>query len=216
MDIVNIASKRYTTKAYDNTKTIPEHDITKLLQVLHLTPSSINSQPWHFFIAGTSASKERITKSTNDSFAFNTPNIINASHVVVLCRLIDYKDENLTKVLDQEYADKRYPTSEARDKAFQARKFFIELHSQQHDIGNWMTAQIYIALGYLLMGASALGIDATPMEGFNAAILDQELGLKEKGLTSTLLVSLGYHSSEDYNAKAPKSRLKKEDVFTFL
>ena len=45
------------------------------------------------------------------------------------------------------------------------------------------------------------------MEGFDAKILDEELGLNARGLSSIVIPSLGYHSSEDFNAKLPKSRL---------
>ena len=38
-----------------------------------------------------------------------------------------------------------------------------------------------LALGTLLLGAATLGIDATPIEGFDPQALDQELALNEKG-----------------------------------
>ncbi len=79
-----------------------------------------------------------------------------------------------------------------------------------------MANQVYLALGALLMAAGTLGVDATPMEGFDARVLDAELGLRERGLTSVVLVSLGYRSAHDFNATLPKSRLAREQVFTFL
>lgn len=54
------------------------------------------------------------------------------------------------------------------------------------------------------------------MEGFDSAALDAELSLNEKGLSSLVLLSLGYHADSDFNAKLPKSRLPREHVFTFL
>ncbi|MNP70527.1 Oxygen-insensitive NAD(P)H nitroreductase [compost metagenome] len=67
-----------------------------------------------------------------------------------------------------------------------------------------------------MLGAAALGVDATPMEGFDSKMLDAELGLRDQGFTSLVLVSLGYHSSDDFNAGLPKSRLPAESLFTFL
>ncbi|MEJ2608395.1 MAG: hypothetical protein P8Z41_17250, partial [Anaerolineales bacterium] len=46
--------------------------------------------------------------------------------------------------------------------------------------------QVYLALGTLLLGVATLEIDATPIEGFDPRILDEELGLHEKGLTGVL------------------------------
>lgn len=54
------------------------------------------------------------------------------------------------------------------------------------------------------------------MEGFDAAILDAELGLAEQGLTSLVLVALGYRGEGDFNAKLPKSRLPEAALFTSL
>ena len=54
------------------------------------------------------------------------------------------------------------------------------------------------------------------MEGFDAQLLDAELGLAERGLTSTVLVALGYRSGDDFNAKLPKSRLTEAALFTEL
>ena len=51
MDLLNISKSRYTTKAYDPNRKIPHEQFTRLLEILRLTPSSINIKPWHFFIA---------------------------------------------------------------------------------------------------------------------------------------------------------------------
>lgn len=217
MDILDIIKKRYTAKAYDNTKKIPEDIIKNLMHVLKYSPSSINSQPWHFIIASSEEGKSQIAQSTSGSYSFNSANIINASHVVVLCRLITYQDENLAVVVDQELADKRFNDMDSRKKAFEARRYFVDLHRKQlNDEGAWMEKQVYIALGNLLTAAQAYGVDATPMEGFDAQILDKTLDLSSKGLTSTVIVPLGYHSDEDRNATLPKSRLPDETLFTFI
>ncbi len=61
-----------------------------------------------------------------------------------------------------------------------------------------------------------LDIDATPMEGFDQRALDLALGLREKGLTSVVLVSLGLSQRKDFNAALPKSRLPRDEIFTFI
>ena len=66
------------------------------------------------------------------------------------------------------------------------------------------------------MNAAYLNIDACPMEGFDQVALDNALGLGKRGLTSVVLVSLGYRSDEDFNAKLPKSRLPASTVFDLL
>lgn len=53
MTLAPVALRRHTTKAYDPTRTLPPAVLEDLLEVLHNAPSSVNSQPWHFLVAGT-------------------------------------------------------------------------------------------------------------------------------------------------------------------
>ncbi len=54
------------------------------------------------------------------------------------------------------------------------------------------------------------------MEGFDVKVLNEELGLTEKGFTAVALVPLGYKANDDFNAQLPKSRLSEEEVFTTI
>ena len=54
------------------------------------------------------------------------------------------------------------------------------------------------------------------MEGFEKEKMDELLGLKQLGLKSVLVVTLGYRTVDDSNASRPKSRLPKEQLFTQL
>lgn len=55
MDIVELVRTRYTTKHYDPARRISDRDIADLMEVLRLSPSSVNSQPWHFFVTAEDA-----------------------------------------------------------------------------------------------------------------------------------------------------------------
>jgi nitroreductase/dihydropteridine reductase len=91
----------------------------------------------------------------------------------------------------------------------------VGLHQQQlQDEAAWMDRQVYLALGTLLLGAGALGIDACPIEGFSPEAVDEALGLKAKGLRSRVMVALGYRSEDDFNARLPKSRLPESAVIS--
>ena len=60
-----------------------------------------------------------------------------------------------------------------------------------------------------------MGLDATPMEGIETAVLDEEFGLREQGYSSLVVVALGYRNAkEDYNAALPKSRLPLNEIIT--
>lgn len=216
MDTVTLAKRRYTTKAYDAARKIPQATVDTFLEQLRHSPSSVNSQPWHFIVADSDEGKARIAKST-EAFAYNTAKILNASHVIVFATRTEMPDAHLQAVLEQEAQDGRFRDDQARTGQDQSRRFYVNLHRfDQKDVQHWMEKQTYLALGTALLGAAALNIDATPIEGFDSKALDAELGLRERGFTSVVLLSLGYRSPEDFNASLNKSRLPASTVFTFL
>ena len=55
MDILSIMRSRYTTKHYDPSKPVSEKALQTMLEVLRLSPSSVNSQPWHFTLKSRSS-----------------------------------------------------------------------------------------------------------------------------------------------------------------
>ena len=217
MRLSEIVKTRYTTKAFDPTRKIPAAAIAELEDLLHFSPSSINSQPWHFVIAGTDEGKARIAKSAHGVSVYNAAKIVNASHVVVFCAHQNFSDEHLAAVVAQEEADGRFAGEEARAGLIKGRGYYGNVHRfERKDTQHWMEKQTYIALGTLLLGAATLGIDACPIEGFDPAILDEELGLRAKGLTSVVIAALGYRSEDDPNARLPKSRLPIDQVISHL
>lgn len=217
MQLTALAKSRYTTKAYDASRTIPQEAINELLEQLRHSPSSVNSQPWHFIIASDEQGKARVAKSAEGGFAYNEAKMLTASHLIVFCTRTEVPESHLQAVLAQEALDGRFANDEARAGQDKSRRGYVNMHRfDQKDVQHWMEKQTYLALGTLLLGAASLGLDATPMEGFDFKKLDEELGLRDKGFTSLVVVSLGYRSESDFNAKLPKSRLPAEAVFTFL
>ena len=217
MNIAELVTTRYTTKAYDPDRKISLDLMAQLQTLLRFAPSSTNSQPWHFVIAASDESKANIARATTGPYGGNEAKVKNASHVVVLCARAELDDAHLQRVLEQEERDGRFKTPDAKAAQQRGRGFYVNLHRNElHDTQQWMEKQVYIALGTLLLGAAALGIDATPIEGYDHATLDEALGLRERGLKSVVMAALGYRSAEDFNAALPKSRLPAEEIFTFL
>jgi nitroreductase/dihydropteridine reductase len=214
MDLIKVLKTRYTAKVYDPSRKLSDETVSQLLASLRYSPSSVNSQPWHFIVADTDAGKERLTKALTGPFSYNAPKVRDASHVVVLCGRDTLDPAYLDTLLAQEEADGRFANPQARETLKQARSGYVGLHEQVGDVAQWAEKQTYIAQGFLLLAAGLLGVDATPMEGFDAAALSEEFDLKRQGLTPVVLVSLGYHADGDFNAKLPKSRLQADVLFS--
>lgn len=217
MNILAAAKERYAVKAYDPERRVPEQTMQRIYELLRHSPSSVNSQPWHFIVADNPAGRARMLKGVQGHFGFNEPKVRNASHVVLLCVRTDADAGHLDRLLDQEQLDGRFRDAAARAGLAAARAACIHMHRDlEKDLGPWMEKQVYIALGTALLGAAVLGVDATPMEGIDKAALDAEFGLHERGLGSLVMVCFGYRAQDDFNATLPKSRLTEEQVFTFV
>jgi nitroreductase/dihydropteridine reductase len=217
MDIVAISKQRYSTKAYDAERRIPEELMQQIYEVIRNSPSSVNSQPWHLIVASTPEGKARLAKGVQGGYSFNESKVRDASHVILFCTRVDAAGGHLERLLEQEDRDGRFADEAAKAGTAKGRLHFTNLHRYTlKDLPQWYEKQTYIALGNAMTAAAALGVDSTPMEGIDVAALDTELGLHEKGLSSLVLLALGYHADSDFNAKLPKSRLPQEQVFTFL
>ena len=114
MDIVQAAQRRYTTKAFDPNRRIPDATIAALRTLLRNTPSSVNSQPWHFVLAGSEAGKARIALGMHGSYAYNEPKVRHASHVLVMCARQSLDDAHLGALTEQEDRDGRFANAEAK------------------------------------------------------------------------------------------------------
>ncbi len=181
MDIVSVALKRYSTKAFDATKKLTAGEAEQLKTLLQYSPSSTNSQPWHFIVASTDEGKARVAKAASGTYVFNERKILDASHVVVFCAKTAMDDAWLQRVVDQEEADGRFATPDAKAANHKGRTFFADMHRKElKDDDQWMAKQVYLNVGNFLLGVAAMGLDAVPIEGVDFAILDEEFDLKAR------------------------------------
>lgn len=217
MNLKEIVNWRYSTKVFNTEKKISKEDFDQLKSILQMSPSSTNLQPWHFIIADSKAGKERIAKGTQGFFHFNTPKVLDASHVIVFASRITADEDFLEELLEQEDKDGRYAKPEFKADMDKGRKLFVNIHKNDlKDETHWMDKQTYLNMGMLLLGAAALGIDVVPMEGVDTKALDEEFGLNEKGYATLAVLALGYRGEGDFNAELPKSRLPQNEIFNFL
>lgn len=194
MDFLQLAQNRYTTKHYSS-KRVSDSDIAKLKEILRLTPSSINSQPWQFVFISDEATKEAFAKV---SF-FNEERISQAIHLVVFMAnsALPSFEEKLAKA-----------STEA------GVGFYHKVQKPKGDVSlyAWMNNQVYISLGFFLSACASMGIDSTPMEGIINTEYDKLLN--DSQYTTLFAVAIGYRDPEDSNQLhlQPKSRLPLEDV----
>lgn len=214
MNLEEIIRTRYTTKAYDAQRHITPEQQQQLLDLLRFSPSSVNSQPWHFFIAATPEAKARIAPAFGEA---NAGKVLKSSMAVVFTTQTSITEAHLSKLLEQEQQDGRFNSDDAKTAQDKGRRYFVNLNSTSSEKQQeWMARQAYIALGFLLLGAASMGLNATPIEGFEPEKMNQILGLAGQGLTSVVVATVGYSGEGDFNASLPKSRLDAGEVITLL
>lgn len=181
MDFVKLSEQRFTAKKFDVNKKIPRDDVEKLKTILQLSPSSVNSQPWVFLWGTSDNSKKRVRPAIAD---FNWNRIDTCSDFIVIAVRKGLDDKFQHTLLDQEIKDGRIANEEIAKECFESRKFFIDLRERTGQTLNWETKQAYIAMTALLYGAASLGIDSTPIEGFDEDKMDKLLNLDNYGVHS--------------------------------
>ena len=195
MDIIKLLQSRYTTKVYDPSFRLSEEQLATIKEVLRLSPSSINSQPWAFELIDDKALKSVLAE---ESWS-NLERVKQASLLIVF---YTYRDV-------ETFIKERIDTQET---PAQAQTYFHNYVASQGSeaIQAWQTHQIYIALGVLLTSLASMGLDSAPMEGIDVDKYDKILG-REK-YRPVLAVLVGRHAEDDFNHPSRKSKQRRDDV----
>jgi len=186
---------RFATKQFDASKKVSDEDMSKILEAIHMAPSSFGLQPYHVYVVNDDAVKSQLRAA-----GFNQPQFEEASHILVFCANANVKGR-VNKMIDamggvsDEFAGMLHGFSEGLNDG-----------SAQ----GWAGKQAYIALGFALAACAELGIDSCPMEGFSNDDFNKILGLDEN-LSSVCVLATGYRQDGPAH---PKFRFSNDDLFT--
>lgn len=195
MSFLEQMKKRYTVKKYNPQGKIGEEQIAKLKEVLNLSPSSINSQPWNFIFVNNPEIKRQLAEVSY----FNKNNILESSDLIVF-----------QVIKNPEYFEKQIEDN-LPEGALNYYRTMVKPKGET-TIKSWMAHQVYLSLGILLSACAAMEIDSTPMEGIEVDKYDQIL--KNDSYETLFVVTLGERAESDKNHPkiTPKRRLQSEKV----
>jgi nitroreductase/dihydropteridine reductase len=206
MELINKLNWRYATKRMNGEKISPEK-LNTILQSIRLSASSFGLQPYKLIVIENEEIRKSLQKAAN-----NQPQITEASHLLVFVAFDKITEKHIDDYIQLHARTRNTPIENLG--GFKGMLAGALLNRSEVDNFNWSAKQIYIALGTALIAAANEGVDATPMEGFNAAEFDEILGLKEKGLKSVVILTLGYRDeANDPLVKATKVRKDDNDFF---
>lgn len=198
---------RYATKKFDHTKKISAEHLDALLKTVQLAPSSYGLQHYEILVVEDAAKREQLKEA-----AYGQAQLTDASQVIVFAAETEINEAYVKNYIDE--AAQVRQTDRANLAEFeQVILGAIARLSEDQKIA-WAHKQAYIALGVLISAASELHIDTCPMEGFNSGKFDEILRLKEKGLTTSVIVTIGYRAEDDGYGKLAKVRKTEADLFT--
>ncbi|GLB50920.1 NAD(P)H-dependent oxidoreductase [Neptunitalea lumnitzerae] len=200
---------RYATKQFDSSKKISTDNLNILKEAVRLTASSYGMQPYEVFDVQNEEVREQLR-----AVGYNQPQITEASHLFVFAAKTDVTSADVDTYMKLVSETRNVPLENLEGFSGMINGAVVAL--PQEVKATWSAKQAYIALGNLLSAAATLKIDVCPMEGFDANGFDDVLGLKEKGLHTAVIATLGYRSEEDVTKDAAKVRKSTEDLFTTI
>jgi nitroreductase len=199
---------RYATKKMDPSKPVPEDKVERILEAARLAPTSSGLQPYEIIVVTNPDVRAKIQVA-----AWNQAQITEGSHLLVFAAWDNYTADRINKMFDLVNAERGF-TSEGWENY---RNMLLNNYTPRDPQVNFEHAarQAYIGFGLAITAAAFEGVDATPMEGFDPAQVDEILGLKARGLRSVTLLPLGYRQAEgDWLVNLKKVRRAKDEFVT--
>jgi nitroreductase / dihydropteridine reductase len=161
-------------------------------------------QPYTVLLIEDEALKKKIRPIT-----YNQPQIEESSHLLVFAAWASISAGQIEEYIQHTARVRNMPLAALEE--FKNILLNMAANRTAEENFNWAARQAYIAFGTALIAAAAEKVDATPMEGFNNAALDELLQLEAEGLRSVTLLPLGYRDADnDWLAGLPKVRREKD------
>lgn len=199
---------RYATKKMDPSKAVAEDKVERIVEAARLAPTSSGLQPFEVFVVTNPEVRAKIRE-----IAWNQAQVTDGSHLLVFAAWDNYTAERINEMFDLVNEERQI-----RNEGWENyRQMLLNTYPSRDAEVNFEHAarQAYIAFGLSVAQAAFEGVDATPMEGFDPAKLDEILGLREKGLRSVTILPLGYRQAEgDWLVNLKKVRRPREKFVT--
>lgn len=198
-----IVRGRFAARRFDG-RPVTRKQLGELLELIRLAPSSFNMQPWRARIV-----EDPALKATLLPLSRNQPQVTTASHLLVFCANTDF--EALTGQLRRGMLAHGKSSERVVALIGAMRAALSGLDAAQRLA--WAQRQVYLALAHGLLGAQALGLDACPLDDFDAAGYAQALKLPPH-LVPTVVLAVGHAERAPGDAtEREKYRYEVQDLF---
>ncbi len=166
-------------------ETIQDEEINEILNLVRLTPSAWNIQPWHFHIIKDIQLKEKLQKA-----AYGQTQVTSAPAVVIIS--VDMVD-SINRISETIHPG----ISEDKKQIEVSNLTSVFEKMSEEERKAWGQTQANIALGFLLLTIQGFGYTSVPMLGFDQEKVRTLLGLPEH-VTFTAMVPFGKPDTDGY------------------
>lgn len=201
----NALAWRYATQKYDPTKKVSEEDMQEILEAINSAPTSYGLQPFKLIRVKSDELRKRLR-----AVSYDQSPVTDASELIVFTvnRNMDIEHINsyMNRIVEVREVERE------KLKRFEQNISGVLGTLSSAELIAWNTKQAYIGLGFGLVMAAHLGIDSTPMEGFQKEKYDEILELGDDH--AVLVLTFGYRSDEDHTQHHRKVRKTLEQLVT--
>lgn len=209
MTLLDNLKWRYAAKKM-NGQQVPQEKLDYILEAARYAPSSSGLQPYKIFVIRDKKKLEQIRE-----FSFNQSQITDCSHLLIWAAWDGYSAERVGDVFLKTSRERGLPDNTYEDYQKMLLGVYEPLGKEWQE--NRCAKQAYISFGLAIAAAAEQKVDATPMEGFDNAKLDEFLGLNASGLKSVVIMPIGYRDEgNDWLVNLKKWRTPKEEFVTFV
>ena len=189
-DIIEKMQWRYAVKKFDSNRVLPSDKIDVLKEAFNLTATSYGLQPIKLVVLSDKKLQEDLV-----AHSYNQPQVAQASHILILC-IENHVDDRYINSYFERIKQVRGTEDEILEPF---RQSLVDDFSakESKEIREWAKNQAYLAMGNLLTICAMEKIDSCPMEGFVPAEYDRILDLGSRGLSSVLVLPVGYRAKDD-------------------
>ncbi|MFB2119680.1 NAD(P)H-dependent oxidoreductase [Parapedobacter sp. 2B3] len=189
MQLLEALNWRYATKKM-NGQPVPQEKVDQILEAAQLAPTSSGLQPFKIIVITNPGLKSKI-----QPIAMNQSQVVDGSHLLVFAAWDNYTAERIEEVFTHTAAERGVPASTFDDYCNRLKGMYLSRSAERNF--EHAARQAYLSFGLAIAAAAELQVDATPMEGFDNAALDELLELPQQGLKSVTLLPLGYRDTEN-------------------
>lgn len=196
MQIKNIVDKgnsvlleRTSIRKYDTNVKISREEMSNILQDAMTAPSSLNLQPWRFFVFDTPEGKELI----KPYMMFNQLQWETSAAIIAIygdMENFSYADDIYSAAVEHNLVPEEY-----KSKMLDMIRTYGGQYTEER-LRNSVLIDCGLVTMQLMIAAKAYGYDTNPIGGFMRKEVTEILGLDEKRYIPVLLLSIGKAAEE--------------------